>query len=122
MSDTSGSDRVSRVCDVCGVEDAQSHHVQHVAFLHPVTNEPTDLSVSRHIQCCADTGCEICSVDVAHAQEAGIDTSGPSDEFTQAMQQKGDVLLAALATVGVANPVDETAFAGEPTPSAESGA
>jgi hypothetical protein len=70
------------------------------------------LSVTRHIQCCADSGCEICTIDVQHAQAAGIDTSAPSDAFTQAMQNKGDVVLAALASIGVASPVDEDAFVG----------
>jgi hypothetical protein len=101
------------------VEDVQSHHVQHVAFLHPVTGEPTDLSVTRHIQCCADTGCPICTVDVEQAQAAGVDTSAPSDAFTEAMQNKGDVALTALAAIGVASPVDENAFAGEAPAPAE---
>jgi hypothetical protein len=89
MSDTTPAERISRTCDVCGVEDTHAHHVQHVAFNHPVTGEPTDLSVSRHIQCCAGTGCPICSIDVEHATKAQV-TGGPSDAFTAYMQNKTD--------------------------------
>jgi hypothetical protein len=89
MSDTPPAERISRTCDVCGVEDTHAHHVQHVAFNHPVTGEPTDLSVSRHIQCCAASGCPICATDVEYAAQGNV-TAEPSDAFTAYMTSKAD--------------------------------
>jgi hypothetical protein len=57
--------RATRACAKCGVEDSEAHHVQYVAFNHPVTGEGVDLSVSKHVVCCAEDGCPICSTDVA---------------------------------------------------------
>jgi len=63
-------ERVERTCAKCGETDSHAHHVQFVAINHPVTRQGTDLSVSKHVQCCAEDGCEICQVSVKHAQEA----------------------------------------------------
>ena len=92
-------ERASRKCDKCGVEDTHSHHVQYVAFNHP-SRGPIDLSVTKHVQCCAEDGCEICSIDVEHAGKQLGDTS-PSDEFTAFMQSKPPELLEALAAASV---------------------
>ena len=77
--------REIRECASCGVSDTHAHHVQFLAFIHPVTGKAEDLSVSRHVQCCAADGCEICSTDVEH-----LGAGAPSDEFTAAMQDKSD--------------------------------
>jgi hypothetical protein len=66
---------VVRKCDKCGAEDSEPHHVQYVALSHPVTGQGTDLSVSKHVQCCAEDGCEICSADVERAAQEGADPS-----------------------------------------------
>ena len=65
---------ILRVCNTCGIEDTEPHHVQYVAFNHPVTGSGVDLSVTKHIHCCADEGCEICTTDMRFASEAGADT------------------------------------------------
>src|ERR1700751_5421697 len=80
--------RESRTCDKCGVADTHAHHVQYVALVHPGTGQSHDLSVTKHVQCCAEDGCEICATDLEHAQHLG-DTS-PSDAFTAYMQDKPD--------------------------------
>jgi hypothetical protein len=79
--------RLSRACVKCGVEDTHTHHVQYSAVTHPVTGEGIDLSVSKHVQCCAEDGCEICAADVEAASAVLTDTS-PSDEFTAFMIDK----------------------------------
>lgn len=81
-------DRVTRECASCGVTDHHTHHVQYVGFLHPVTKEPVDLSVSKHTQCCAAEGCEICATDIEHSQKVGVTEAGPHDKFTDYMQNK----------------------------------
>jgi hypothetical protein len=107
MSDTP-PERESRACAKCGVTDTHAHHVQYVAFVHPVTGEGTDLSVSKHIQCCAEDGCPICTVDVDQAAQTLTDTA-PSDEFTALMQTKGSEHLQVLFdTVGVESPEFQT--------------
>jgi hypothetical protein len=68
MTDTP-PELVTRTCDKCGQTDSDPHHVQYVAFNHPVTGEPTDLSVSKHVDCCAEDGCPICSLDMANAPQ-----------------------------------------------------
>jgi hypothetical protein len=87
--------RITRVCAKCGIEDDHSHHVQYVAFNHPVTGDPTDLTVTKHVQCCAEDGCPICSTDVEHASKAQV-TAEPSTAFTEYMQNKSDEHLQAL--------------------------
>jgi len=63
------SDRESRSCDVCGQEDDHPRHIIHAAATHPVTGEPLDLSIVRHIDCCRDAGCPdgSCHVVLDHA-------------------------------------------------------
>lgn len=78
MTDTPPDPEV-RTCDKCSQTDSDPHHVQYVAFNHPVTGEPTDLSVTKHIDCCAEDGCPICTTDVAQAQQAGV----PIPQFVQ---------------------------------------
>jgi hypothetical protein len=68
MTDVGGTiERETRTCSKCGQEDNHPHHTQYVAFLHPVTGEGVDLSVSKHVDCCAEDGCPICSVDMEFA-------------------------------------------------------
>lgn len=66
-----------RACDGCKVSDSHAHHVQYAGFVHPITKEPIDLSVSKHIQCCATDGCEVCATDVEFAPVKEI-----GDDFT----------------------------------------
>jgi hypothetical protein len=92
-------DPILRVCDKCGLEDTEAHHVQYVAFTHPVTGEATDLSVTKHVQCCAEDGCEICAVDVQFAAQMphiGTQSAGPSSAFTEYMRNKSPEHLQAL--------------------------
>lgn len=86
MTDT---DRVTRACAKCGATDTHTHHVQFVALNHPVTGLPVDLTVTKHVQCCADDGCPICQTDVEHAAANNV-TVGQLDEFTAYMQTKTD--------------------------------
>jgi hypothetical protein len=85
------SDRIARECHGCHVTDTHAHHVQYAALTHPVTKEPIDFSVSKHIQCCASDGCEICATDVEFAPDTSI-----GDGFTAYMQAKTDEHHAAL--------------------------
>jgi hypothetical protein len=62
-----------RTCAKCGVEDEAPHHVQYVAFNHPVEGHGIDLSVSKHVECCAEDGCAICSTDVQRANQDNTD-------------------------------------------------
>jgi hypothetical protein len=64
-----------RTCDKCGQQDNEPHHVQYVA------NNPAspDLSVSKHVRCCAEDGCPICTADVHAAEQAGFDPEHLSD-------------------------------------------
>ena len=48
-------------------------HVQYVAFAHPVSGMGVDLSVTKHVHCCAEDGCPICSNDMRRAKEDGVD-------------------------------------------------
>lgn len=75
-----------RTCAKCGATDTEPHHVQYVAFNHPVTGEGTDLSVSKHVQCCAEDGCPLCSADVERAQQDGVDLSRLRDWLTNRPQ------------------------------------
>ena len=59
-----------RVCDKCSGTDGP-FHIQYVALIHPVTGDGVDMSVSKHIDCCAEDGCEVCGTDVARATEDG---------------------------------------------------
>lgn len=77
--------RDTRTCAKCGVADTHAHHVQYVAFNHPVTGEGMDLSVTKHVQCCAEDGCEVCATVVTAAITAGTDTA-PGDAFTAFVQ------------------------------------
>lgn len=86
------SDRMARQCDGCKALDTHAHHVQYVAFNHPITQEATDISVSKHIQCCAADGCEICSTHVEFAPTAEI-----GDDFTAYQQDPTSDHLTALA-------------------------
>jgi hypothetical protein len=93
MTDT--ATREERTCAKCGLTDNHAHHVQYVAFAHPVTGEGMDLSVTKHVHCCAEDGCEICTVTVAQLKDAGQDQS-PSDALDQFLQNPPDTVLAAL--------------------------
>jgi hypothetical protein len=83
--------RETRTCAKCGLTDSHAHHVQYVAFAHPVTGEGMDLSVSKHVQCCAEDACPICTVDI---REATTKTIG--DVFDQLMQARPAGTLQAL--------------------------
>ena len=86
------SERLARTCSGCNVTDAHAHHVQYVAVVHPVTGTPMDITVSKHIQCCAADGCAICATDLEFAPDESI-----GDAFTANMQAKPAEHLTALA-------------------------
>lgn len=92
MTDTS---RETRTCAKCGVTDSEAHHVQYVAFSHPVTGEGMDLSVTKHVQCCAEDACPICSVDIEQAMSGNQDTSIGA-AFTEYLQNRPSGALQAL--------------------------
>jgi hypothetical protein len=50
-----------RVCDACGREDELPHHVTYQPGVDPVTGQVRDMGLSKHIACCAEEGCEVCS-------------------------------------------------------------
>jgi hypothetical protein len=60
--------RTTRTCQGCRKSDDHPHHVQAVFARHPVTDAELDLSVSRHIDCCAAAGCEVCSTHLEFTQ------------------------------------------------------
>lgn len=93
MTDT---DRAARACAKCGAEDTHTHHVQYVAVNHPVTGDPVDLTVTKHVQCCAADGCPVCQTDVEHAAANNVGAD-QLDEFTGYMQTKTAAHLQALA-------------------------
>jgi hypothetical protein len=66
-------DLLTRICTKCGVSDTEPMHVQYVAFNHPVSGAGVDLSVEKHVVCCAEDGCPICSSDVRQAEAVGAD-------------------------------------------------
>lgn len=72
---SSTTEPVERVCSKCGASDLEPHHVQYVALTHPIEGTGVDLSVSKHVQCCAEDGCPICSADVERAAQEGADPS-----------------------------------------------
>jgi len=74
----------TRTCAKCGVENTEPHHVQYVAFNHPVSGVGIDLSVSKHVKCCAEDGCPICSTDVRRAEADGVDL----DDLTDFLQNR----------------------------------
>jgi hypothetical protein len=86
-----------RTCAKCGGVDTEPHHVQYVAFNHPVTGVGTDLSLSKHVMCCAEDGCEICTADVDRAKADGADlshmrgwlTSRPTDHLQMLREEFG---------------------------------
>lgn len=63
----------SRTCATCGVTDTEPMHVQYVAFNHPVSGVGVDLSVNKHVKCCGEDGCPICSTDIRQAEAIGAD-------------------------------------------------
>lgn len=79
MSSTTEPELVERECAKCGTTDTEPHHVQYVALNHPVSGMGMDLSVSKHVQCCAEDGCPICSADVERATADGADVSHMRD-------------------------------------------
>jgi hypothetical protein len=86
-------ERLARECATCHASDTHAHHIQYAALPHPVTKEPIDLSVSKHIQCCAIDGCEVCRTDVEFAPNREV-----GDEFTAYAQAKTPDHLAALTS------------------------
>ena len=66
------TERITRTCDGCSVADTHAHHVQFIGIIHPITQEGIDLSVSKHIQCCAADGCESCATHVEFAPDKAI--------------------------------------------------
>jgi hypothetical protein len=42
---------------------------------HPVSGQSIDLSVSKHVYCCGEDGCLLCSADIERAREDGADLS-----------------------------------------------
>ena len=86
------AERLTRTCATCNVSDPHAHHIQYVALNHPITGEPMDISVSKHIQCCASDGCEVCATDFVFAPDKAV-----GDGFTAYVQAKTPDHLAALA-------------------------
>ena len=94
------ADRISRTCATCKVDDTHAHHVQYAALTHPVTGEAIDLSISKHIQCCAAGGCEVCATHIEFAPSAEI-----GDDFTAYIQAPSvEHELALSERHGVATP------------------
>jgi len=94
---SSTTESAERVCAKCGASDTEPHHVQYVALRHPVSGEPTDLSVSKHVQCCAEDGCPICGADVERAAQEGADPS----RLMEFLQHRPADHLAKLSDLGV---------------------
>lgn len=107
MSTTDGP--VERTCDVCGVTDSEPHHVQYVALNHPVTGAGVDLSVTKHVQCCAKDGCEICATDMRWAEETGADTEHLRDFLTNRPRELHQELFETLG-------VESAEFQHQPDP------
>jgi|SRR5215467_2059978 len=83
-----------RTCDKCGQTDSDPHHVQYVGFTHPVTGEAVDMSVTKHVDCCAEDGCTICGSDTAAAQTAGVAVKDfvqnrPTEQLQALFEQHG---------------------------------
>ncbi len=94
------AERIASVCDGCQVTDAHSRHIQYAVVKHPVTGKSLDISISKHIQCCASAGCAVCAADVEFAPIKEI-----GDDFTAYTQSKTAEHLAALASRhGIASP------------------
>jgi hypothetical protein len=73
-----------RTCDKCGQTGSDPHHVQYAA----------DLSLSKHIDCCAEDGCAICQADSARAQADGTHLrdfvrNRPSDHWKVLFEEHG---------------------------------
>jgi hypothetical protein len=69
----------TRTCDKCGQTDTDPHHVQYVAFSHPVSGSGVDLSVTKHVDCCAEDGCPICTTTMTVVTETGVDKAHMRD-------------------------------------------
>lgn len=78
-------ERIERTCIKCDLTDGHAHHVQFVAFTHPITGQSVDLSVTKHVQCCAEDGCEVCQTAMTHARNV-LDDVEPSDRFNEFLQ------------------------------------
>lgn len=85
--------REAHECAKCHVTDTHSKHTIFAMGRHPVTGVEVDFSVEKHIQCCADDGCEICTTDVEMASGTA---AGIGEAFTQYMQHKTDEHLGML--------------------------
>jgi hypothetical protein len=86
------------------VTDSHAHHVQYVAFNHPVSGMGVDLSVSKHVQCCADDGDPICQSAMKFARDA-LDDYSPSDRFNEFIQNPPREYLQELFEVhGITSP------------------
>jgi hypothetical protein len=77
------NDLETRTCDKCGQTDTDPHHVQYVAFAHPVSGSGVDLSVTKHVDCCAEDGCPICTTTMDGVHKAGVGKGGDLREFLQ---------------------------------------
>lgn len=84
----------------CGQTDSHAHHVQYVTTMYPGTNQPLDLVLTKHIQCCAEDGCQICAVTVAQVTSPEI-----GDSFDQVLQTpSSDYLHVLFEKVAVESP------------------
>lgn len=81
MARATTADLETRTCDKCSQTDTDPHHVQYVAFSHPVTGSGVDLSVTKHVDCCAEDGCPICTTTMQAVGEAGVGKGGELREF-----------------------------------------
>jgi hypothetical protein len=99
------TERNTKQCEKCGVNDTHAHHIQFIGIIHPITKEGIDLSVSKHIQCCAADGCEVCSTHVEFAPDKEV-----GDKFNAFIQNPPvEHDLALFERHGIATPASEAA-------------
>jgi hypothetical protein len=95
MTDTPPAE--TRTCSKCGQVDDHPHHVQYTAFTHPVTGEAQDLSITKHVDCCAEDGCPICGTDMkfapegAHGETMRTFLMDKSDEHQKALFEEQNI-------------------------------
>jgi predicted methyltransferase len=105
------TERTTRTCDKCSVADSHAHHIQFIGIIHPITQEGIDLSVSKHIQCCAASGCASCSTHVEFAPDKSI-----GEKFNAFVQAPSiEHQLALFERHGIVTPESKAAAAAAPT-------
>lgn len=100
-------ERIERQCAKCELTDSHGHHTNYVAFTHPISKQPVDLSITKHVQCCASDGCELCQTAMKHARVALNDDDAlePGERFNEFLQNPPREYLAELFEVhGITSP------------------